>query len=291
MTMSRTHWLNVLVVVSLVVLPRCAEGPVRPWEEDDPNVSLDPNPSAQDVIPINGDSSAPVDEIMDGGGLHLVSWKSWKLSPPVRPISIYRKRADGDVDLQIITAEGMPPGEFRQHTSLPIVLVPLRDSNRPALERYIASHTRPGSGVHVTHGRLHAYCVEAEKPAGPAGTLFAVARGATAQRFDAIQGLLRIADHAARDGILKPQGDPQAYGRFIAQYAVWTRLEGWDQKKFTDEFIARTRRTTEDRHQPWTSETEQTLRALAPARWSDIQVVFAAVDKVEAKERISGGLK
>jgi hypothetical protein len=270
------RWLAVPVVaLGLTVFSACGEDRHDWWLENgfsSPGGGEESN--LQDVIPINGDSSAPVDEIMDAG-LQLAAIRSWGPSPPARPIAVYTTRPDGEMDLRAVSPAGMTADDFEKRASSPIVLSPLAASSRAGVERYLESLAPRGSGTHVMRARVHAYCVEARKQAAAAGTLYVAAPAATVQRFAPVQRLLRFADRAIVAGILKPQGDPVAYGHFIAQYAVWTELEGWDEPRFTTEFITRTRQTVIGSHETWSDESERTLRAVAPARWRDVQFVIA----------------
>jgi hypothetical protein len=276
---------NVVVVLGLLANSACGD-PWKPqsWDDRDykPPVSVEPDPGQQLVVPISGDSAPPVDEVMVPP-IQLVGLRRWPLSSPeARPIAIYVKREDGDVDVSVITADGLDAGAFRDRVSRPTVLVPLGDASRAAIENYL--RTRQGSGLHATHARLHAYCVEAGKAASPKGTVFIMGGSAARRRFAPIQGLLRIADRAVARGMLRPQGEPFAYGRFIAQYAVWTKLENWTERRFIEEMVARSRQSVQERHGTWTTETEQTLRALAPGRWRDVRTVIAAAGSTRGQE-------
>jgi hypothetical protein len=246
-------------------------------------------PQDENVVPIAGDSSGDVDEVMlERPGLHLIAYV-----PPaaVAPVAVLSGLHDGDVQLRVFSASGVTAAERARLMRTPLVIRPLSAVEKARTERWIASAAVPGSGLHLTRIPMRAYCVEAKKAAPSADTLFVVAPAAEQARFAPAAAVRVAAEFAASRGFLKPQGDAAAYGRFITQYAIWTRLEHWDAARFSDEFVSRTKQRYLAAGKPWTRETEQTLRVLGPARWHDVQIVIRAATRLEGMPRNPKGVR
>jgi hypothetical protein len=156
------------------------------------------------------------------------------------------------------------------------------------VEQSIAAVATPGSGVHLTRLSLRAYCVESRKQTPPTGTMFEWGPEAVQQQFAPMRAVRVVSEVASRRGYLKPQGDAEAYGRSITQYAIWTKLEHWDESRFIEEFVKRTHAARGAEHKTSTDETDQTLRAMAPQRWRDVQLVTGDADRLEQRLRVTG---
>jgi hypothetical protein len=254
------------------------------------------NTQDEDVIPIAGDSGGPVDEILDDeeGGLHLVSLLAPKRPPSEtlqRPFIVFTGFRDGVMQMRVFSPHGLSRAQRDRLPGIHAVLVPLTASGKQRLESWLAEVAPRGSGVHVMSQTVRGYCVEAAKLPPASGDVFLAAPRAAQAQFKPGKVVRLAGDFAAAHGYLRPQGDAATYGRSITQYAIWTKLEHWDEARFTNEFLARTRNDMQQAKKPWSSETEKTLRALAPARWHDAGLVIAAADKVESKMRTPGAEK
>jgi hypothetical protein len=204
------------------------------------------------------------------------------------PIVVFAPSHDGDVQMRIYSARPLTDAEVRAYAARRGIISPVSGPLRRPLAAFIAQASARGSGVHVTTLKMRGYCVEAQKPFAASGAIFTWAPHAAQEEFAGAHPVRAVAETAARRGYLRPQGDPEAYGRFITQYAIWTALEHWDEARFTSEFVTRTRDQYAAAHKSWTSEAEQTLRALAPARWRDVRRVLAAAARLESDSRKAG---
>jgi len=269
-----------------------------------PSPATDPVIQNEDVIPVNGDSSNPVDEVMeDARADHQPVFLS-QLTPraafalnsfvaparststsPARPIVVAVSRGNGLFELRNYSRDGLSPIQLRAWSRRQLLMSPIAPDKQRAFEKQIAAVSKRGSGTHVTHIALNGYCVDAKKEAAPAGRLYIVASAAAREQYAPMRLRRRVADFAASRGFLRPQGDPAAYGRSITQYAIWTKLEHWNETQFTDEFVRRSKDTITSEHKPWTTDTEKTLRALAPHRWKEIDAVIQTADQAEVAAR------
>jgi hypothetical protein len=118
------------------------------------------------------------------------------------------------------------------------------------------------------------FCLEYDKPPPPQGTLYQVAPANVQQQFQPMRDVLRAGRALAEAGLLNPDSDPGAYATFIQQWAVWSRLEGWDLNEFTREFVDRTRQNVANLGGQWTNQMADVLRNAAPNRYNDILAVL-----------------
>jgi hypothetical protein len=100
--------------------------------------------------------------------------------------------------------------------------------------------------------------------------VYKIASPAMQQNFAPLKQVLQAGRVLAEKGKLHPDSEPNAYADSIRQYAVWSKQEGWDEKKFGDEFVDRTKKNAEARNVKWTPVIEQALRSAVPGRWADI---------------------
>jgi hypothetical protein len=268
--------------------PKPPEPPANPDVVEIHGDSGSQAPQPVEVIPLSGDGSDPVDEVMEPvSGYTPVAFR--RPSPVVAaPFVVFTADRDGLIEMRVIGPSALRPETARLLRRGEMALMPVAADVRRRIESFVASVATRGSGVHVTRMRLRAYCVESAKPAAAAGTMFIPADRAAAAQFSAASRVRSAAEYAASHGLLTPQGDYAEYGRFVTQYAIWTRLEHWDQARFTREFLGRSRPAAGAAHGSWTGETEQTLRALAPARWRDIEMVLRAAAEAETRVRRRG---
>ena len=267
----------------------------------------DPQSQNEDVIPVHGDSSGTVDEVMEDARTdrqpaflsQLTPRGAWALNSlvvpatsapavPSQPIIIAISRGNGSFELRRYSRDGFSPRVIRAWSRRQLVMSPVAPGKQRAFEKQIAAISKRGSGTHITHIALNGYCVDAKKAAAPAGRLYLVAPAATREQYAPMRMVRRVADFAAARGFLRPQGDPAAYGRSIAQYAIWTKLEHWNEMQFTDEFVRRSKDTITREHKPWSADTEKTLRALAPHRWKEIDTVIRTAAQLDSTARAQG---
>src|SRR6185295_16636657 len=104
---------------------------------------------------------------------------------------------------------------------------------------------------------------------------FRVADADVRAQFRPASQVLRAAEILAKSDQLHPDSNPRLYIESIKQYALWTRLERWDQKAFSDAWVETTHKQMSAQKRPWTAQMESTLRTAAPGRWRDIQSVLS----------------
>jgi hypothetical protein len=160
-----------------------------------------------------------------------------------------------------------PSGQVKT-ASLPegTVLVP----TEPGKEKPAASRGTAG----MMTQQLSGFCLQFAKLPPAAGMVYKIASPAMQQNFAPLKQVLQAGRTLAEKGKLHPDSEPNAYADSIRQYAVWSKQEGWDQKKFGDEFVDRTKKNAEARNVKWTPVIEQALRNAVPGRWADITQVL-----------------
>jgi hypothetical protein len=126
-----------------------------------------------------------------------------------------------------------------------------------------------GGGKVITHP-LNGFCLEFTKHPPPEGTLYRLADDTTQQKFEPMRFISRAGDQMQEKKLFHPDSDPKAYTDAILQYALWSKLEGWNQEQFTQHFVDRTKENADALHVKWSKEMEGALRAAAPGRWKDI---------------------
>jgi hypothetical protein len=124
------------------------------------------------------------------------------------------------------------------------------------------------------------YCVEFAKLPPRAGSLFRVAAPALQQRYKPSANLLR-AGRFVDPSRYAAQADPARYGQSIQQWALWTKLENWNQDAFTSKFVERTKKNIADMKGRWSGDVEKVVRASAVTRWSDITHLTSIGSMVE----------
>lgn len=141
---------------------------------------------------------------------------------------------------------------------------------RPGVAKPVAARTTAPVQRHKVVG----HCVEfAKEPPAP-GTLYQVAGGAVQEKFKPVQRILEVTRRLEQAGLVTPDIGLNEYMSFLEQWAIWTKLENWDRKKFEEMFVERTKKNLAQAKKQWTKEIEQFVRASVPKRWSDVTAVL-----------------
>jgi hypothetical protein len=136
-------------------------------------------------------------------------------------------------------------------------------------------------GAKVQKAKLSAYCLEVEKPPPDEGMLYRIAPQAMQAKYRPVRAVLRAGREAAAAGKLHPDSEPKEYAETIGQYALWAKLGNWDERKFAEMFLERSKKNAEAMNVKWTKQLEQAVRALVPGRWRDISTVLQEAEKLE----------
>jgi len=103
------------------------------------------------------------------------------------------------------------------------------------------------------------------------------------EQYRPVRGVLRAGREAAHAGKLHPDSEPNEYAEAIGQYALWARLGNWDEQKFGEMFLERSKKNAEAMNVKWTKQLDQAVRALVPGRWRDISMVLDDAQKWAAR--------
>ena len=128
--------------------------------------------------------------------------------------------------------------------------------------------------ANVATKNVEAFCVERTRQPPTAGMEYRVAPADVQQQFKPLQDVLRAAGRLQQSGGLHPDSDPKNYFDSIRQWAIWAKQEGFDQARFTQEFLAHTRKNVEAAKAKWNGDMEKGVQSAAPGRWADIQLVL-----------------
>ena len=137
--------------------------------------------------------------------------------------------------------------------------------------------SQTGGGTVATTA-MTGFCLEYDKPQPTEGTLYQLAPESLQQQFQPMRKLLEAGRSLAENGLLNPDSEAGAYGTFIQQWSLWTKLKDWDLGEFTREFIDRTKKNVENLSGEWTNAMRDALRDAAPNRFNDITAVLLAAD-------------
>ncbi|MGD0404766.1 MAG: hypothetical protein ABSB66_16400 [Candidatus Acidiferrales bacterium] len=148
------------------------------------------------------------------------------------------------------------------------------------IERGAAKPVSAGPGQKTSSHKLSAFCVNFEKEPPEPDQLFRVASPEIQEQYKPVRAVIRAGRELSEAGKFHPDSDPKAYADSIRQYALWTKLEGWDQQKFADNFVERTKKNAEALHMKWTQQMESALRNVVPGRWKDITQVLQRADEI-----------
>jgi hypothetical protein len=131
------------------------------------------------------------------------------------------------------------------------------------------------------------FCLEYQKLPPPADTVYQVAPEAVQQRYRPMRSILEAGRLLVEAGLLNPDSDPASYATFVQQWALWTKLEDWNEGDFTREFINHTRRNVEDAGQEFTDPMRDALEGAAPNRFNDILTVLVEAEGLVARPPFS----
>jgi len=123
--------------------------------------------------------------------------------------------------------------------------------------------------------QIGGFCMQFMKLPPELGMVYKIAGPALQQKYQPMRLVLQAGRALAEKGKLHPDSEPQAYADSIRQYSVWAKQEGWDEKKFADNFVERTRKNAEMKKVKWTPQIENALRSAVPGRWRDITQVLS----------------
>lgn len=151
---------------------------------------------------------------------------------------------------------------------------PVRMLHEVVVLEPIAGSAPPPSRTRGIETEVEGYCLDFTRETPPAGMPFRLADKAAQARIAPMRRILDAAKDLGRRQLLHPDSDPAEYVTAIKQWALWTERERWDQKKFGDAFLARTKKNMAALNQPWTRAVEDTVRGAVPGRWKDITAVL-----------------
>ncbi len=139
---------------------------------------------------------------------------------------------------------------------------------------------RAAGGAHMLTKQLTAYCLEFSKLPPDLGMQYRVAPQALQNQYKPVRGVLRAGREAAAAGKFHPDSEPRDYADTIRQYAVWAKLGNWDQQKFSEMFLERSKKNAEAMNVKWTKNLEQALAGLVHGRWQDVSMVLREAEKL-----------
>jgi hypothetical protein len=156
------------------------------------------------------------------------------------------------------------------------------------LERGSAKPVSAAPGKKLVSHKLNAYCVDYAKDPPESEAIYRVAAPEIQEQYRPIRAVMRAGRELAAAGKFHPDSDATAYNIAIRQYAIWTKLENWNEEKFGEVFLEKTRKIAVDSKVGWDKEMDQALRALIPGRWRDISMVLAEARTLEASSQDAG---
>lgn len=168
--------------------------------------------------------------------------------------------------MQILNLSGRPV----RLASKPFAVQPIRQQ---AQQQVMQAFGRLSKAAPVNLS-LSAYCVEMLKaPPGPS-TLLRLAPANVQQKYAAMSKVLQSGYRVAKGNALHPDSNPAAYADSIKQWSLWALEQNFNEKRFTDAFIAHTKKNVEAAGQKWSPQAEDQIRKAAPNRWRDIVTVL-----------------
>jgi hypothetical protein len=185
------------------------------------------------------------------------------------------KTGDNALQIQIFD----PAGEVKEMPPLGgVVIEPVKQGGDRSSVKSIAERHAGAAGL-LTQ-QVSAFCLDFLKLPPEAGTLYRIAPQAVQEKFKPLRSILQAGHRLADNGQLHPDSDPKDYAAFVRQYALWTKIENWDAKKFTDMFLEQSKKNAEVLDIKWSKEMEDVLRGLAPGRWQDIAAVLNEAEAI-----------
>jgi hypothetical protein len=171
-------------------------------------------------------------------------------------------------DLQVFNGTGNP---FRL-AAQSLVVQPLKDEARrqaqSGMQQLIRATANP-----IT-AKINGYCLEFLKAPPSAGTIFKIAAPELQRRFEPMKKIVDASRLVRQQ--LRPDSNPEGYFNSIRQWAMWSVEQKLNEKTFGNAFLEHTRKLVTGQKQPWTKETEDTIKKVTPNRWNDIQRVLSA---------------
>jgi hypothetical protein len=137
-------------------------------------------------------------------------------------------------------------------------------------------------GAKLLTKTLTAYCANYAKLPPKPGMLYRIAPQSVQDQFAPMRYVLQAGREAEAAGKFHPDSDAAAYNDSIRQYALWTKKENWDEQKFGEVFLEKTKENALTAKVQWTPELEQAVRALIPGRWRDISIVLEDAKRLSA---------
>ena len=154
-----------------------------------------------------------------------------------------------------------------------VVVEPVKRELQNQLRQQLA---RIVPGRNTITRTVEAYCLQhALAPPAP-GMLFQIAGPARQAQFKPAGLIMTAARRLAADGAFNPDSNPKRYLDSIKQYAIWTKFENWDVKKFGEALLEKTKQAAAAAKANWTSQMQSALLAAVPNRWRDIQAILTA---------------
>ncbi|MCC7416370.1 MAG: hypothetical protein IT176_04450 [Acidobacteria bacterium] len=180
-------------------------------------------------------------------------------------------------DVQIVNTGPNPITVFGSGVVVEPIKRELQAQARQQMARLI------GSGANVLARKVDAYCLQyALSPPSP-GMLFQIASPALQRQFKPAGMIMSAARQLAAAGALSPDSNPRSYLDSIKQYAIWTKFEGWDVKKFGEVLLEKTKAAAAAAKANWTGQMTSALMSAVPNRWRDIQTVLSAAQELAAR--------
>jgi hypothetical protein len=154
------------------------------------------------------------------------------------------------------------------------------------IAREVEALLPPASSAGRASVTINAYCLEIAKAPPVAGTVFRIAGPSLQQRFARAERILD-ASRALRDAgrLVADIGELTDYVDAVRQWAIWTRQEGFDQRRFTEAFVDHAQKNVESNGTRWTRELEGAFRDLSAGRWRAVQSVLEEAARLETAPR------
>lgn len=141
----------------------------------------------------------------------------------------------------------------------------------------------PAKNLHVE--KLGAFCLQYLKLPPAPGTLYKIGSQALQQKYAPVRNVLQAARQLQTASKLHPDSSPAGYFNSIKQYALWTTLEKWDQKKFGEVLLDKTKQSAAAAKANWTPQMENALTAAIPGRWRDITAIVEQARHIAPRPR------
>jgi hypothetical protein len=138
-------------------------------------------------------------------------------------------------------------------------------------------------GPNVLKRSVEAYCLQYALAPPTPGMLFQIAGPALQGQFKPAGMIMSAARQLATAGALNPDSNPKSYLDSIKQYAIWTKFENWDMKKFGEVLLDKTKQAAAAAKANWTGQMTSALMSAVPNRWRDIQTVISAAQELAAR--------